>query len=249
MISKEHTVSLTKAYFVDGVETAMVELLGILSNIYKSRVWKYNFPKDIVEDGCQNLYFNAIRAARSFDITKNDDFIAYMDKCINGEVHKTLMAVKFPYISRENNKLLAATKYAVKNVPFEEIGNKTITQSTYKSAKELIAFTHRDLHDEEGDIIDIEDEQVPVCDVIDHQRAYDFLMWLIENLSEEDRYLIQEIYMNGRTLKQLGEEYNVSLQAIDCRVKRILKKLRKGMMNAGKFDLIPFINTDLLELQ
>ncbi len=53
----------------------------------------------------------------------------------------------------------------------------------------------------------------------------------LSSLSDEERYLIQQIYFNDRTERDLAEELGCSQNAVNKRKQRILDKLRRFLEN------------------
>ena len=53
----------------------------------------------------------------------------------------------------------------------------------------------------------------------------------LSSLSDEERYLIQQIYFNDRTERDLAEELGCSQNAVNKRKQRILDKLRRFLQN------------------
>ncbi len=53
----------------------------------------------------------------------------------------------------------------------------------------------------------------------------------LSSLSDEERYLIQKIFFNERTERDLAEELGCSQNAVNKRKQRILDKLRRFLQN------------------
>lgn len=75
-----------------------------------------------------------------------------------------------------------------------------------------------------GDVSNIKDLEIENVDAdkLDLKLA-------LNKLSQEDKELIEKLYLKGITEQELGEEEGVSRQAINNKRRRIIRKLRKIM--------------------
>ena len=63
--------------------------------------------------------------------------------------------------------------------------------------------------------------------LIRHEQS-EFLYTLLENLDEEDRIIIIGLYSESKTLKQLGNELEISPVAVRKRKLKIIKKMQQN---------------------
>jgi RNA polymerase sigma-70 factor (ECF subfamily) len=67
----------------------------------------------------------------------------------------------------------------------------------------------------------------------DQQERFGTLMKKIDQLPELQRTVVVRAYLNGQTLRQIGEELNTPLGTIKSALSRALVRLREREVNEG----------------
>ena len=75
------------------------------------------------------------------------------------------------------------------------------------------------------------DNQKLVEDIAEDNLMLEMLMKALETLTDDERFLIKDIYFNHYSEQKISRNYNVSQQAIHKRKMKILKKLKKILDN------------------
>lgn len=103
-----------------------------------------------------------------------------------------------------------------------------------KNREEYLArldIKHRGFHFEgmNQSVEDLEDKSVDIEKIIETKLRLEDLYKALDNLNEEERRIINALYFEEKTIRDLAEEEDVSSKKIFTSRNKILKKLKKIM--------------------
>lgn len=232
---KDRCKVLTTQYFVEGKETALVELLDVATMLYYSRLKRYTLSSEVLKEGKQELIVDLLGAAKSFDITQSDNFISYCFNRIKNHVFRTVTGHIYPLVNTKNHAVAKCTIAIRNNVSLEQAQkeNKRITPSMMEDTRRLMTSSFV----EDDELFNIEDKsEQDEYEQLSNKKIVNALNQSIDSLKERDQSMIRKMFFEKKTLMEIGEEEGVSYQAIASRFNVIYKRLRAKLEEYGISD-------------
>lgn len=160
---------------------------------------------DLISAGDEAL----VLASRSFDPTKGVPFAAYARRAVVNAMHKEIF------------RLLPVNMKSAWRTDF--------TSFSYGKAFDDSVFNLGESEDLEHNLLELNEKLGWFCNWNDEEQDLQVrLRRVIDRLNPEDRNLIEDYFgFNGEalTLRKLGEQRSITLQAVEKRKARILKQL------------------------
>ena len=128
----------------------------------------------------------------------------------------------------KNITLDDGTEIPVTDEVYEEYNRSKWREENQKrsSLKHEVSFDHMA---EIGDEISTVHNQKLVDEIVEDKLMLEILMSALDELTADERYIIDEIYFNDKTERQLSGEKNIPQKTINNRKNSILKKLFKNL--------------------
>lgn len=188
----------------DKIINSNIKFVIKVANGYKN----YGLPlEDVIQNGIEGLLI----AFQKFDYTKNTKFITYAVWWIRQSIQKALYeSAKAVRIPEHRSDLFFDSKYCSYSLD---------AAMDYENARESY------INNFDDDYSSNFDERICEQDLLNH------LMNGIENLPENERYVLNEYYglsnNDAKPFRQIASEMNCSHETIRTYEKRAISKLRK----------------------
>ena len=83
----------------------------------------------------------------------------------------------------------------------------------------------------------LDDGSPSVADVVERKFLLEQLMQCMNQLSPEEKMLLQELYLKGRTIREVSQKLGISLATVHYRKEKVLSKLKtllEGSLESNK---------------
>jgi len=204
-------------------------LIYSIANYFKN----YNSREDLYQAGCLGL----INAYKKYNPDMNCKFTTYAYPYILGEMRKLVREDKGIKISREITKLnlkiekayILLTQKLMKEPSIEEIANYLEIPEYYVS-EAILSLNKIKSIDEP---VNSDGKEFTLQDVIGESTNIDDLILLrdsLNNLSDEDKELINNRYMKDYTQSETSKIIGMSQVQVSRKEHKVLEKLKQKMV-------------------
>ena len=205
------------------------KLIYSITNYFKN----YNSKEDLYQAGCLGL----VSAYKRYNPNMNCKFTTYAYPYILGEMRKLVREDKGVKISREITKLnlkiekayILLTQKLMKEPSIEEIANYLEIPEYYVS-EAILSLNKIKSIDEP---VSNEGKELTLGDVVGESNNIDDLILLREslnNLTNEERELINNRYMNNYTQSEVSKRLGMSQVHVSRKEHKVLEKLKQRMI-------------------
>jgi len=205
------------------------KLIYSITNYFKN----YNSREDLYQAGCLGL----INAYKKYNPDMNCKFTTYAYPYILGEMRKLVREDKGIKISREITKLnlkiekayILLTQKLMKEPSIEEIANYLEIPEYYVS-EAILSLNKIKSIDEP---VNSDGKEFTLQDVIGESTNIDDLILLrdsLNNLSDEDKELINNRYMKDYTQSETSKIIGMSQVQVSRKEHKVLEKLKQKMV-------------------
>ena len=205
------------------------KLIYSICNYFKN----YNSKEDLYQAGCLGL----ISAYKKYNPNMNCKFTTYAYPYILGEMRKLVREDKGMKISREITKLnlkiekayILLTQKLMKEPSIEEIANYLEIPEYYVS-EAILSLNKIKSIDEP---VNSEGRELTLQEVIGKSNNIDDLILLREslnNLTEEEKILINNRYVNDYTQSETSKIIGMSQVQVSRKEHKVLEKLKQKMV-------------------
>ena len=205
------------------------KLIYSICNYFKN----YNSKEDLYQAGCLGL----ISAYKKYNPNMNCKFTTYAYPYILGEMRKLVREDKGMKISREITKLnlkiekayILLTQKLMKEPSIEEIANYLEIPEYYVS-EAILSLNKIKSIDEP---VNSEGRELTLQEVIGKSNNIDDLILLrdsLNNLTEEERSLINNRYVNDYTQSETSKIIGMSQVQVSRKEHKVLEKLKQKMV-------------------
>ncbi len=219
----------------DAKEQIVTSNLGLVWAVARRFIGRGHDLEDLYQIGCIGL----MKCVDKFDLSYDVKFSTYAVPMISGEIKRFLRDDGIVKVSRT----LKETAYKVKKVR-EDIVNRTGVEPKLEEISKLLEIDmeeivasleanvevesiHKTIYEKDGNSIFLIDkisaEEDEKEEVINHMLIEE----LMQELSDEERQLIQMRYYENRTQTEIAKMLGVSQVQVSRMEKRILLKMRQ----------------------
>lgn len=201
--------------------------IGLVHSIAKRFVGRGVDYEDLFQSGCIGL----IKAVDNFDETKGFQFSTYAVPVIMGEIKR---------LFRDGGAIKVSRSLKEKSIRAQSLRDRFVKKELREpTVCELSEMLGCDAN-ETAEILNVinpmlslnsfgEDESESLDIPFDNrEEIFDriFVMQVMEKLSEDERFIINSRYFNGKTQSETAQKLGVSQVQVSRKEKDILKKLR-----------------------
>lgn len=201
--------------------------IGLVHSIAKRFVGRGVDYEDLFQSGCIGL----IKAVDNFDETKGFQFSTYAVPVIMGEIKR---------LFRDGGAIKVSRSLKEKSIRAQSLRDRFVKKELREpTVCELSEMLGCDAN-ETAEILNVinpmlslnsfgEDESESLDIPFDNrEEIFDriFVMQVMEKLSEDERFIINSRYFNGKTQSETAQNLGVSQVQVSRKEKDILKKLR-----------------------
>jgi RNA polymerase sigma-B factor len=202
-------------------------LIEMNMSLVRFAAGRFRSRGDDMEDIVQTGMIGLIKAIDRFELSREVEFTSFALPYIVGEIKRffrdTTWAVHVPRRLQELRVELAT----LMNLPEKEVVEAQLASNGYNSASLDAALTGDGPEDGEAvlaDFIGVEEEGLRLVE------DFHALAPLMAELSERDRQIIHLRFVEEATQAEIGERLGCSQMHVSRLIKRIITRLRQGML-------------------
>ncbi len=204
--------------------------MGLVDFVISKKLIRYNRYEYDYEDIRQMGYLQLVRSVENFDESKGYEFSTYATSCIlNGilkELRETRNGIKYGRkVILNKHKIEMMLPY----MKVEDIAKKLNLKVEDVNTIKDINLTPISLNNPLK--IAAEDGDIDYMDIVNaYEEDYDtniYIEYLLNNITERERYVIIESFYKGRTQQQIALKIGLSQMQISRIIKKALRKMKK----------------------
>jgi len=114
-------------------------------------------------------------------------------------------------------------------VPVTEEVYRAYKQSQWRESNRRRAVNERErsLEQVEEGGVHITSQEKLVEQIVEDKLLLEMLLKALETLTEDERFLIDEIYFQEKTIREVASEVNIPFQTVHSKRNKIIEKLKK----------------------
>ena len=114
-------------------------------------------------------------------------------------------------------------------VPVTEEVYRAYKQSQWRESNRRRAVNERErsLEQVEEGGVHITSQKKLVEQIVEEKLLLEMLLKALETLTEDERFLIDEIYFQEKTIREVASEVNIPFQTVHSKRNKIIEKLKK----------------------